>query len=79
MSHVFETEITDSNVSGSDANTFNIFYIQSDYPVVQVVYDNKVVHDGIEITYGVGDITVEWDSTKYTVDSNNPLHVTVIG
>ena len=79
VSHVFETEITDSNVSGSDANTFNIFYIQSDYPVVQVVYDNKVVHDGIEITYGVGDITVEWDSTKYTVDSNNPLHVTVIG
>jgi hypothetical protein len=70
------------NEDSTDSFTFDATYISSDaIPIVQIVYENKIVTDGIEVSFdpSTGSITVQWDDTKYDVNSNTPLTVSVVG
>lgn len=71
-----------ANEDNTDSFTFDATYISSDaIPIVQTVYDNKIVTDGIEVSFdpSTGSITVQWDDTKYDVNSNTPLTVSIVG
>ena len=70
------------NEDNTDSFTFDATYISSDAtPIVQTVYENKIVTDGIEVSFdpSTGSITVQWDDTKYDVNSNTPLTVSIVG
>jgi len=75
-------EITDTDTQGSytytiDTSSLNI----GEAPIVQVTYNGQVLFTDITITIDSSnsEIVVTWDDTKYSVDSNNPLTVVIIG
>jgi len=75
-------EITDTDTQGSytytiDTSSLNI----GEAPIVQVTYNGQVLFTDITITIDSSnsEIVVTWDYTKYSVDSNNPLTVVIIG
>lgn len=74
--------ITDTDTQGSytytiDTSSLNI----GEAPIVQVTYNGQVLFTDITITIDSSnsEIVVIWDDTKYSVDSNNPLTVVIIG
>ena len=69
------------NEDNTDSFSFDATYISSDaIPIVQTVYDNQIVTDiNVSFDPSTGVITVQWDDTKYDVNSNTPLTVSVVG
>lgn len=75
-------EITDTDTQGSytytiDTSSLNI----GEAPIVQVAYNGQVLFTDITVTIDSSnsEIVVTWDDSKYSVDSNNPLKVVIIG
>jgi len=75
-------EITDTDTQGSytytiDTSSLNVGAL----PIVQVTYNGQVLFTDITVTIDSSnsEIVVTWDDTKYSVDSNNPLTVVIIG
>lgn len=75
-------EITDTDTQGSytytiDTSSLNI----GEAPIVQVTYNGQVLFTDITVTIDSSnsEIVVTWDDSKYSVDSNNPLKVVIIG
>ena len=74
--------IEDSDTGGSYTYTIDLSSLNiTGTPMVQVIYDGQVLFSDITITVDAenDEVTVTWDDTKYSVDSNNPLTVTIIG